>query len=296
MSSSSLPDHLQVHSQSQDTGCLLVESSEGVAVIYLLDGDVVYAEAKETQGLVGVFIPMAWEDAKITWQPRVRPPKVLFKHSVDELLFQYAQLEDSAQVDQDFIFENFTSTPANSASNVKLMDLSLYEVSFEVLNSSFQGFQFIVDRPELLVGRLEDCHVILPDGSVSGHHCRILMEDHCMRVIDMGSTNGTIINGELISDSLLQVGDEFQIGAIALSMHFKMRRKLEPILVLEEPAQPFVISEQRPSFNTAKIDPKLLTKKTSKVTGPITWKNLTGEPPKKSAPNNSLFSKVFGKK
>jgi pSer/pThr/pTyr-binding forkhead associated (FHA) protein len=117
-----------------------------------------------------------------------------------------------------------------------------------------------------------------------------------MRVIDMGSTNGTIINGELISDSLLQVGDEFQIGAIALSMRLKMRRKLEQAVATEEPVQPFAISEQRPSFNTSKIDPKILTKKTSKVTGPITWKNLTGEPPKKSGGNNSLFSKMFGKK
>jgi hypothetical protein len=296
MSSSTLPDHLQVHSQSQETGCLLAEGTFGVAVIYLLDGEVVYAEAKETQGLAGVFLPMSWEDARITWQPRVRPPKVLFKHSVDELLFQYAQLEDSGQITEEFLFENFAASSTNPASDVKLMDLSQYEVSFEVLNSPFKGFQFIVDRPELLVGRLEDCHVILPDGSVSGHHCRILLEDHCMRVIDMGSTNGTIVNGELISDSLLQVGDEFQIGAIALSMKLKMRRKLEQAIVEDQDQPAAAVTEQRPAYNTTRIDPKLLTKKTSKVTGPITWKNLTGEAPKKGPANNSLFSKMFGKK
>jgi pSer/pThr/pTyr-binding forkhead associated (FHA) protein len=293
MSSSSLPDHLQAHSQSQETGCLLIEGSSGVAVVYLLDGEVVYAEANEAQGLAGIFLPMSWEDAQVTWQPRVRPPKVLFKHSVEELLFQYAQLEDSGQADQEFLSDHFTADASRPASTIKLMDLSQYEVSFEVLNSTFQGFQFIVDRPELLIGRLEDCHVILPDGSVSGHHCKILQQDHCMRVIDLGSTNGTVVNGELISDSVLQVDDEFQIGSIALAMRLKMRRKLEQAPVIE---QPILVAEQRPALGTQKIDPKILNKKTSKVTGPITWKNLTADAPKKTTSSNSLFSKMFGKK
>src|SRR5690606_36064194 len=133
-----------------------------------------------------IFVAMSWDDPRVTWQPRVRPPKVIFKHSVDELLFQYAQLEDSGQTDETYLVENFSAAASEPGRDVKLMDLSQYEVSFEVLNGSFKGFQFVMDRPELLIGRLEDCHVILPDGSVSGHHCRILQEEHCMRVIDMG--------------------------------------------------------------------------------------------------------------
>ncbi|NJK91518.1 MAG: FHA domain-containing protein [Blastochloris sp.] len=129
---------------------------------------------------------------------------------MDEVLFHFAQLEDSGQTTEEFLLENFTANAVESAQAPKLMDLKQYDISFEVLNSPFKGFQFILDRPEILVGRLEDCDVILPDGSVSGHHCRILLEDHCLRVIDMGSTNGTIINGELVSDSLLHVMMSFK--------------------------------------------------------------------------------------
>jgi pSer/pThr/pTyr-binding forkhead associated (FHA) protein len=299
MSSSSLPDHLQIQSQTQETGCLLVEGPSDPAVIYLLDGYVVYAETGEHQGISAFFVAMSWEDPRVTWQPRVRAPKVLFKHPVNELLFQYAQLEDSGQTDEAYLSENFSASSYPAAQDVKLMDLSQYEISFEVLNGPFQGFQFIMDRPELLVGRLDDCQVILPDGSVSGHHCRIVQEDHCVRVVDLGSTNGTLINGELISDSLVQVDDEFIIGTIALAMKLKMRRKLEQISTEEAlPTAPAVITEQKPAlpnFSPQKFDSKALTKKTSRVTGAITWKNLTAEAPKKTT-TNSLFSKMFGKK
>ncbi|NJK91519.1 MAG: DUF4388 domain-containing protein [Blastochloris sp.] len=75
MSSSTLPDHLQIHGQAQETGCLLVEGPSNPAVIYLLDGSIVFAECMQRQGLVGIYLPLTWEEPKITWQPRVPRPQ-----------------------------------------------------------------------------------------------------------------------------------------------------------------------------------------------------------------------------
>lgn len=295
MSESTIPELLQVHGQSRGTGCISIVGTFGQAAIYLLDGDIVYGIANDYTGMTAVFLPMTWADPQTQWHAGENAPEVLFTKSVDEVLFEFAQLEDNHQAEEATLVELFGATAQGSGGeSIKLVDLSQYDISFEVLNTAFKGFVFMADRSSLLVGRLEDCDVILPDASVSGHHCRILLEDYCIRVIDLGSTNGTTVNGELVTEKLIQVGDEFLVGAVALQMHMKMRRKLDQNHVAEHTGSISISAEMRLSKNTARLDTGALTRKTSKVTGPISWKNLTGEPPKKG--NDSLFSKMFGKK
>jgi|GEM_PF-777668 len=300
MSISQLPEYLQFHGQSRDTGRLAVQSVEKSGYIYLLDGEVVYAEAGSNNGMLALFSCMVWPDSAVRWEPRQVAPKVMFHLSIDELLFQFAQIEDSNQTDEASLAALFAESDQDSG--VKLMDLSRYDVSFEVLNTSFKGFEFVLEKENTLVGRIEDCDVILPEGSVSSHHCRFSLEEHCVRVIDLGSTNGTFINGELVSDHLLQVGDRFQIGSVALAMHLKMRRKLNPEPALANMANaspPPRPEHQVPSqgYQTQKLDPKVLHSKTSRVSGPITWKNLVQDAKTKTKnPNSSLFGKMFWKK
>ena len=300
MSTSQLPEYLQFHGQSRDTGRLVVQNAQQTGYIYLLDGDVVYAEAGSRAGMLALFSSMTWPESSVRWEPRQVAPKVQFHVSVDELLFQFAQLEDSNQTDEATLVRLFGSNDTNGG--VRLMDLSQYAVSFEVLNTTFKGFEFLLEKENTLIGRLEDCDVILPEGSISGHHCRIVLDERCVRVIDLGSTNGTFINGELISEHLLQVGDDFQIGAVSLVLHLRMRRKITTEAVPEPqaatPSQNLVQQQNTkplPDFHTQKLDPKLLRKRTSKMSGPITWKNLIDDTKKKTS-NSSLFSKMFGKK
>lgn len=292
MSNTTLPEYLQLHSQARDTGCLLVNSGTTQSVIYLLDGFIVYAETNEHKGLVGVFLPLAWDQSSVTWQPRVPAPQILFQANVEETLFQFAQLQDGGFTSEEYLIQNFSAEPVNPINNIRLMDMSLYEVGFEVLNGSFKGFVFVLDGPEIIVGRIEECDVLLPDGSISSRHCKIIKEERCLRVIDLGSTNGTFINDTLISDSILQAGDKFIVGTLGIAVRLKLKRKLTQPIVVNNivPAK-----DQRPSINTARIDTGALSRKTSKVTGPISWKNLEGIDPKKTA-GGSLFSKMFGKK
>jgi pSer/pThr/pTyr-binding forkhead associated (FHA) protein len=135
-------------------------------------------------------------------------------------LFQFAQLEDNKQLDKDTLVNMFGNK--RETVSVKLMNLSQYDITFTVQNTNFKNFEFVLKKPDTLIGRKDDCDVILPDGSVSSHHCRIIHDEHCIRVIDPGSTNGTSINGQLISNQLLQPGDKFLIGSAFLAMQFKL--------------------------------------------------------------------------
>ena len=65
---------------------------------------------------------------------------------------------------------------------------------------------------EAVFGRDDDCQVILDEEPVSRRHARILFADLKPQVLDLGSTNGTYLNGKHVHRALLKDGDQIQIG------------------------------------------------------------------------------------
>ena len=73
------------------------------------------------------------------------------------------------------------------------------------------------DGDHITIGRDSVCDVHLAAPSVSGQHCRIDNHDGQPVATDLGSTNGTTINGQqLVSSHLLAAGDLITIGTISL--------------------------------------------------------------------------------
>jgi hypothetical protein len=78
------------------------------------------------------------------------------------------------------------------------------------------------DRIELgegknLIGRLPDCKVIVSDTSISRHHAKIHRAGSGFVITDLGSTNGTFINGvRLTADHRLTDGDIVTVGSVSL--------------------------------------------------------------------------------
>jgi len=67
-------------------------------------------------------------------------------------------------------------------------------------------------RDELLVGRHPSCDVILESISVSRRHARLTFRDGGWVLQDLGSTNGTRLNGLLVGRCRLQPGDQLALG------------------------------------------------------------------------------------
>lgn len=64
----------------------------------------------------------------------------------------------------------------------------------------------------LTIGRRRDNTLCLPHLSVSGHHARIVDEASCLMLEDLGSTNGTFVNGRKVEQHFLLHSDEITIG------------------------------------------------------------------------------------
>lgn len=64
----------------------------------------------------------------------------------------------------------------------------------------------------LTIGRAEDNTLPLDDKTISKHHARIVTYFNATHVEDLGSTNGTYVNGKRIHKKVLQPGDILKIG------------------------------------------------------------------------------------
>ncbi len=75
------------------------------------------------------------------------------------------------------------------------------------------GQRWTIENDEFIIGRGSDCQIILPERQVSRHHVKILHEDGRYILHDLGSRNGTHLNGTQFEGQIqLQDGDEISIA------------------------------------------------------------------------------------
>jgi pSer/pThr/pTyr-binding forkhead associated (FHA) protein len=72
---------------------------------------------------------------------------------------------------------------------------------------------------EATLGRGQGCQVQLPDPMVSQLHARLFRSDKGLHIEDLGSTNGTYLNGSKVGGAVrLKKGDRVRVGPIELEV------------------------------------------------------------------------------
>ena len=92
----------------------------------------------------------------------------------------------------------------------------------EVVQGAYlgQSLDLTLSR-ELVVGRDPDCGLPFGDGSVSRRHSRIFLANGAVYIEDLGSQNGTFVNGTRLDLArLLRSGDEIRAGDVVFKLKF----------------------------------------------------------------------------
>lgn len=76
-----------------------------------------------------------------------------------------------------------------------------------------------LNGPVLTIGRLGDRDLVLDDLDVSRRHAEIRRHGTTYRLIDTGSANGTVVNGQRIAEHQLADGDEIRLGGVTMTFH-----------------------------------------------------------------------------
>lgn len=78
---------------------------------------------------------------------------------------------------------------------------------------------FGLARAVTTIGRSPACHIPITDRAASRKHCIVKTQGTGFVVVDMGSANGTIVNGDRIGEHELVDEDRIQIGTTVLVYH-----------------------------------------------------------------------------
>jgi hypothetical protein len=77
----------------------------------------------------------------------------------------------------------------------------------------------VLSGERMVVGRLTSCDICLKDRNVSRQHAAFVAEGSGWAITDLGSTNGTLLNGSTVSSRTLRDGDVVTVGVTELVYH-----------------------------------------------------------------------------
>ncbi len=86
-----------------------------------------------------------------------------------------------------------------------------------VVTGEARGSLVVVDRLPAIIGRSPDADLVLVDETVSRHHARLAGDREALTVTDLGSSNGTTLNGNpMVGEVTLHEGDLVGFGSATL--------------------------------------------------------------------------------
>jgi hypothetical protein len=134
------------------------------------------------------------------------------------------------------------------------MDLKLL-----VVQGKPEGKEIPVQVPRFIIGRSAECQLRPNSELISRHHCQISVNGDEVTIMDLGSSNGTIVNGERITEEVpINDGDLVQVGPLG----FQVLLTREAAVETPVPAATETIA---PSAKTVVAPPPLVTAAAGKL-------------------------------
>jgi predicted component of type VI protein secretion system len=92
-------------------------------------------------------------------------------------------------------------------------------------------------KPLTLVGRHQSCGLRIPSAQVSRHHCQFTIEDDLLFLQDLGSVNGSFLNGLPVRGKRpVRPGDRVEIGPVVFAAQYHLTPAAQERLVREDAA------------------------------------------------------------
>ncbi len=106
-----------------------------------------------------------------------------------------------------------TTSEASERSSTEVLELDPAELV--VVSSNFAGQTFPLDQEEIVIGRGEECDIIIDHRSVSTTHAKIVRQSQDnYKIVDLNSSNGVKVSGKEYKSTHLERGDIIQLGHV----------------------------------------------------------------------------------
>jgi pSer/pThr/pTyr-binding forkhead associated (FHA) protein len=101
--------------------------------------------------------------------------------------------------------------------------LERYEPTLIVVRGGMAGEEYALDREKLVLGRGPGVDLAFDDTEMSSQHAAVEFAGEGFRLCDLGSTNGTFVNGKPVQAKDLVSGDRIELGRHLLQLRLEER-------------------------------------------------------------------------
>lgn len=166
---------------------------------------------------------------------------------------QPADREDESQKDEIIQFEDQTLVaPIEKIDPVEMEQTP----SLLMISGPQIGRNFSMIEEEFMIGRAHHCDLPIEDELVSRHHCKIVFTPQGAILKDLGSTNGTLLNGRRIREEVvLNEGDQIQVGGLVI-LRYHLQEEVEAKFIgslFESATKDFLTSAYNKKFFTERL-------------------------------------------
>lgn len=166
------------------------------------------------------------------------------------------------------------------------------------VSTEYAGKDFPINRPEVVIGRVEDNDVVIEHRSVSRNHAKVMFDGRVHKIIDLQSANGILVNNEEYAITDLRKNDLIELGHVK----FRFIPAGEPFVPTEEeakamldagvtppPAAPApVLAPLPPSAPVRALEPPTVPHKTQLDLRHLPGRDLAGQRTEELAPSDTV--------
>ncbi|MEQ8209520.1 MAG: FHA domain-containing protein [Lacipirellulaceae bacterium] len=129
------------------------------------------------------------------------------------------------------------------------------EVTLKVLAGAKKGAKIVVKKSEFTIGRSQECHLCVGSTSISRKHCMISRGENRVTVKDLGSRNGTLVNGQKTEGEVeLKAGDELVVGPLKFQVRISSGLKNEKLPKVKSVAEAVERAANIPTGDSVELD------------------------------------------
>src|SRR5262249_21640061 len=128
-----------------------------------------------------------------------------------------------------------------------------------LLSAGMTGRTHELKVDKTTIGRVEDNTFQIAEPSVSSHHCEVMLRGSDVVIHDLNSTNGTFINGEKVTESVLKPGQILRLGQIEMRLETDTpaagaqpaKKQLDHTMVMQRGVKMDELASTHGGFDTA---------------------------------------------
>jgi hypothetical protein len=222
---------LQHYSQTGRSGLFTIHWGAASGQVFIQSGLAIYAGTANDTGERAFMEIISWPEVQYKWEDSPSPDTVNMSHAVEDLLVQHILLE-SAKPDHKPVQPAAPAIASALRNDTRTIPspFSVHHITLDISSTEIEPFTFVAKSHQIRVGREAGTNdLALPDSSVSRKHALVIVTQDTMLVRDLGSKNGTFIDGQPISQGIARHGQLVSFGEVhcRVSVAVSAKRKTQ---------------------------------------------------------------------